>query len=160
MAHELIFYKTPEGEQCIEVVYEDENFWMTQRPTGKISNGADSRLETDCVKRDCYPARGDPISPVAMIRSQTHLLRILALTEGVSFLLLLGIAMPLKYLAGLPMLVKVFGWGHGALFVALCLLLLKVTLEERWPLTRSGMVFVAALLPFGPFLIDHRLKKL
>jgi len=93
-----------------------------------------------------------------MFKSSVHLLRIVALIEGVSFLVLLGVAMPLKYAAGLPQAVKIFGWAHGVLFVALCLLLLKVTLEERWPLTRSAMVFIAALLPFGPFVIDKRLK--
>lgn len=93
-----------------------------------------------------------------MANSSVHRLRLLALTEGVSFLLLLGIAMPLKYLAGLPAAVKIVGWAHGLLFVALCLLLLKVTLEERWPIGRAAMVFIAALLPFGPFVIDRRLK--
>jgi integral membrane protein len=82
----------------------------------------------------------------------------LALTEGVSFLVLLGVAMPLKYFAGLPQAVKICGWIHGILFLALCFLLLKVTLEERWPLTRAAMVFIAALLPFGPFVIDKRLR--
>jgi len=94
-----------------------------------------------------------------MFKSPVHTLRLLALTEGTSFLVLLGVAMPLKYLAGLPQAVKVFGWAHGVLFVALCFLLLKVTLEERWPLGRSAMVFLAALLPFGPFVIDRRLKR-
>lgn len=95
-----------------------------------------------------------------MSKSSVHWLRILALTEGVSFLLLLGVAMPLKYAAGMPEAVKIVGWIHGILFVALCFLLLKVTIEERWPLTRSAMVFIAALLPFGPFVIDRRLKNL
>jgi len=36
MAHELIFYKTPEGEQSIEVVFRDENFWMTQKPSAEL----------------------------------------------------------------------------------------------------------------------------
>ncbi len=94
-----------------------------------------------------------------MFKSPVHTLRLLALTEGVSFLILLGVAMPLKYLGGLPQAVKVFGWAHGLLFVALCFLLLKVTVEERWPLGRSAMVFLAALLPFGPFVIDRRLKN-
>ncbi|HRJ73190.1 MAG TPA: DUF3817 domain-containing protein [Terrimicrobiaceae bacterium] len=93
-----------------------------------------------------------------MAKSSVHRLRLLALTEGVSFLLLLGVAMPLKYLAGVPAAVKIVGWAHGLLFAALCLLLLRVTLEERWPLGRAVMVFVAALLPFGPFVIDRRLK--
>lgn len=95
-----------------------------------------------------------------MSKSPVHWLRILTLIEGVSFLVLLGVAMPLKYAAGLPEAVKIAGWTHGLLFVALCFLLLKITIEERWPLTRSGMVFIAALLPFGPFVIDRRLKHL
>jgi len=93
-----------------------------------------------------------------MFKSPVHTLRLVALTEGVSFLLLLFIAMPMKYLAGIPQAVKIVGWAHGVLFVALCFLLLKVTLEYRWPLTRAAMVFIAALLPFGPFIIDKRLK--
>lgn len=90
--------------------------------------------------------------------ASVHTLRLLALTEGVSFLVLLGIAMPLKYLASMPMAVKVAGWIHGILFVALCYVLLRVTVEKAWPLTRAGLVFLAALLPFGPFVIDRRLK--
>jgi len=93
-----------------------------------------------------------------MFKSRVHTLRMVALTEGVSFLLLLGVAMPMKYLAGIPEAVKIVGWAHGLLFVVLCYLLLKVTLEDRWPITRSAMVFLAALLPFGPFVIDRRLK--
>lgn len=93
-----------------------------------------------------------------MFKSRVHMLRMVALTEGVSFLLLLGVAMPMKYLAGIPEAVKIVGWAHGLLFVILCYLLLKVTLEDRWPITRSAMVFLAALLPFGPFVIDRRLK--
>lgn len=95
-----------------------------------------------------------------MFKSPVHKLRLLALTEGVSFLVLLGVAMPLKYLAGMPMAVKVSGWLHGILFIWLCFQLLKVTLEYRWPLTRAAMVFIAALVPFGPFIIDRRLKHL
>lgn len=90
--------------------------------------------------------------------SSVHTLRMLALTEGVSFLLLLGVAMPLKYLADMPLAVKIVGWAHGLLFVALCYVLFRVTLENRWPLSRAGLVFLAALLPFGPFVIDRRLK--
>jgi len=93
-----------------------------------------------------------------MFKSLVHTLRLVALTEGVSFLVLLGVAMPLKYFVGMPQAVKIVGWAHGLLFVTLCFLLLKVTLEERWPLKRAAMVFIAALLPFGPFIIDKRLK--
>jgi integral membrane protein len=85
-------------------------------------------------------------------------LRTIGLVEGVSFLLLLGIAMPLKYLAGMPMAVKVLGWAHGVLFIVFCALLLRATLGARWPLARSALVFGAALVPFGPFAIDRRLR--
>lgn len=85
-------------------------------------------------------------------------LRRIILIEGASFLILLFIAMPLKYAANMPFLVKLTGWLHGLLFIILCALLLAVTLKERWPWSRAGLVFAAALLPFGPFLIDHRLK--
>ena len=66
--------------------------------------------------------------------------------------------MPLKYLADLPMAVKVVGWAHGVLFVALCVVLFQVWRDRNWLWKRAAMVFVAALLPFGPFVIDERLK--
>lgn len=84
-------------------------------------------------------------------------LRRIALLEGVSFLVLLGIAMPLKYLAGMPMAVKIVGWAHGLLFVILCAALLRVLMTTTWPLKRAVLVFIAALLPFGPFLLDRQM---
>lgn len=81
----------------------------------------------------------------------------MALTEGVSFLVLLGVAMPLKYVWGIPVAVKVVGWIHGLLFVIFCVALLRTMIIARWSLVRSVGVFVAALLPLGPFLIDGRM---
>jgi integral membrane protein len=86
-------------------------------------------------------------------------LRITALVEGTSFLLLVGVAMPLKYYAGMPLAVKYTGWAHGVLFVGLCLLLLQVMLAARWSLGRGALVFVAALVPFGPFLLDKHMRR-
>ncbi len=94
-----------------------------------------------------------------MFKSPVHTLRLLALTEGVSFLVLLFIAMPLKYWGGMPAAVKVVGWAHGLLFVLLCFALLNVLLSRHWPVSRAALVFIAALLPFGPFVIDRRIKK-
>lgn len=84
-------------------------------------------------------------------------LRRIALVEGVSFLVLLLIAMPLKYLAGLPIAVKIVGWVHGALFIVFAVILLGVKLNCRWTLGRSALVFMAALLPFGPFVLARRM---
>lgn len=94
------------------------------------------------------------------MKNPIPLLRRIALIEGVSFLVLLGIAMPLKYLAGMPMAVRVAGWAHGVLFVAFCWMLLQTLLRvSNWTFPRSVVVFIASLLPFGPFLLDARMKQ-
>ena len=93
------------------------------------------------------------------MNSPVPLLRRLALIEGISFLVLLFIAMPLKYLAHMPLAVVVTGWMHGVLFVLFCLALLRTKLVAKWPVGRCAMVFVAALLPFGPFVIDRRMAE-
>jgi integral membrane protein len=91
------------------------------------------------------------------MRTSTRGLRAIALAEGVSFLVLLGVAMPLKYLAGMPLAVKVAGWIHGLLFIAVCVVLARTARRLGWPRRRVAAVVVAALLPFGPFVIDRRL---
>jgi integral membrane protein len=93
------------------------------------------------------------------MRNPISLLRYVALVEGASFIALLFVAMPLKHFAGMPAAVKVVGWAHGVLFVALCAVLLYTTVAARWPIARAALVFVAALLPFGPFIIDARVKR-
>jgi len=87
-------------------------------------------------------------------------LRLVALVEGISFLLLLFIAMPLKYLAGYPAAVKVTGMAHGVLFILFMLALLHTTIAYRWKLTFSLLVFLSSLVPFGTFFMDGRLKAL
>lgn len=80
------------------------------------------------------------------------------MAEAVSFLLLLGVAMPLKYVAGQPMAVKIVGWIHGLLFVLFCTALYQAMMKHEWPIKKAATFFVAALLPFGPFLVDGKLK--
>jgi integral membrane protein len=86
-------------------------------------------------------------------------LRAIGLLEGLSFLLLLGIAMPLKYLAGMPLMVKYVGWAHGVLFVLYIAAVVQVTLVHRWSVLRVLTAMVASLLPFGPFILDKRLHR-
>ena len=86
-------------------------------------------------------------------------LRRVAFAEGVSFLVLLGVAMPLKYLAGQPLAVKVVGWAHGVLFIVFCIALARVWLVAKWPVPRCAVIFIAALLPFGPFVADRRMAQ-
>ncbi len=87
-------------------------------------------------------------------------LRRLSFLEGVSTLVLFGIAMPLKYMADMPLAVRITGSLHGALFVGLAfMLMLAVT---RVPLSKrmAVMGIVAAVIPFGPFVYDRWLEKL
>ena len=94
-----------------------------------------------------------------MLKTAIGRLRAAGMVEAVSFLFLLGVAMPLKYFAGLPLAVKIAGWIHGLLFIAFCMFLLVAHGERRWPMRRTALIFVAALLPFGPFVIDGRLRR-
>lgn len=94
-----------------------------------------------------------------MLKTHIGRLRFIAILEAISFLLLLGVAMPLKYAGGIESAVKWTGWVHGILFVIFCLALLLAMRSARWPILKAGLVFIAALLPFGPFIIDRRLKE-
>lgn len=92
------------------------------------------------------------------MKNSVSFLRSVALFEAVSFLLLLFIAMPLKYAMGMPMAVKILGSVHGGLFVLFCAALWRVLMTTRWPLSRAAFVFLASLVPFMPFLIDRRMR--
>lgn len=82
-----------------------------------------------------------------------------AFWEGVSYLGLLGIAMPLKYVWNWPWAVQVVGWAHGILFMAYGMLLLKCWLQYQWPFKRVALYFIASLLPIVPFVVEKQLKK-
>jgi integral membrane protein len=84
-------------------------------------------------------------------------LRVCGMLEGISFLLLLGVAMPLKYAFQMPLAVKYTGWAHGLLFIILMLMILMAWLERKISFKHAALAFVASLIPFGPFLIDRKL---
>jgi len=86
-------------------------------------------------------------------------LRVIGFWEGVSFLLLLGIAMPLKYLAGWPDAVRVVGMAHGVLFILYVAAAIQAAIEYEWTWRRTGLVLVASLLPAGPFIVDAKILR-
>lgn len=86
-------------------------------------------------------------------------LRVVGFLEGLSFLLLLFIAMPLKYIWGNPLLVKFVGMGHGILFILFLIVLFAVCEKQKWSIKMFILGFIASILPFGPFVFDHKLKK-
>ena len=86
-------------------------------------------------------------------------LRKIGFAEGLSWLLLLGIAMPLKYIAGQPLPVRIVGWIHGLLFIVYIIQLYRVQRAYRWPLKKVILGCLAAFLPFGTWIFDAQLKK-
>jgi integral membrane protein len=86
-------------------------------------------------------------------------LRYIGISEGISFLVLLGIAMPLKYIWGIPEMVKYTGWAHGLLFVLYLMAVAHVALVYRWSLFKIIGAVLASVVPFGPFILDARLLK-
>jgi integral membrane protein len=86
-------------------------------------------------------------------------LRVVAFLEGISFLLLLFVAMPLKHLAGLDVAVRVAGSVHGLLFLLFLSALFRAATERSWPARRSLQAFGASLVPGGTFLLDRVLVR-
>ncbi len=86
-------------------------------------------------------------------------LQVIGFWEGVSFLVLLGIAMPLKYLAGEPGAVRVVGLAHGILFILYVWAAIQAAWEHNWTWKRTGIVLIASLLPAGPFVVDAKLLR-
>lgn len=86
-------------------------------------------------------------------------LRYTGLAEGASYLLLLGVAMPLKYLADTPEPVTVVGWIHGLLFMAYVGAAAAARLRGLLTNRTTLACLIASLLPFGPFVVDRRLRE-
>lgn len=105
--------------------------------------------------------KGNYYAPIfaAMKGSALKRFRQIAVLEGISYLLLLFIAMPLKYFADMPLAVKYTGWVHGLLFVLYAGMLIQVWQQYNWKFGKAVLVFVASLLPFAPFYVDKKLKE-
>ena len=86
-------------------------------------------------------------------------LRMAGIAEGISYLILLFIAMPIKYIVGNPEAVWYVGSVHGLLFMLFILALITVKINMEWNFKRTLVAFLAALLPFGTFILDKSLRK-
>ena len=86
-------------------------------------------------------------------------LRFIGIAEGISFLVLLLIAMPLKYYFGLPMAVKVVGWMHGVLFILYIAIVLLAVKAMEWSFMGVMIALAASLIPGGTFVLDRSWKK-
>lgn len=85
-------------------------------------------------------------------------LRTVGIAEGISFIVLLFVAMPLKYAAGYPLAVTVAGSIHGFLFITYLIAMVRAIAEHNWGGKKIFEVFIAALYPFGTFILDRKLR--
>ena len=86
--------------------------------------------------------------------------RIIAFLEGVSYILLLFIAVPIKYSLGDSTYVKLLGMPHGVLFVAYLLFAIIIKNNEKWNKTELFIVLICSIVPFGTFYIDKKYLKI
>jgi integral membrane protein len=86
-------------------------------------------------------------------------LRLTGILEGLSFIILLLIAMPLKYIAGKPEMVSIVGMAHGVLFVLYISLSVLAKFEYPWSWKKMFALWVASVVPFGTFYADYKLLR-
>lgn len=86
-------------------------------------------------------------------------LRLTGILEGLSFILLLCIAMPLKYILDLPQAVRIIGMAHGILFIIYILLSIMAKYEYNWKARKMLLLWVASILPLGTFYADYKLLR-
>ena len=91
-----------------------------------------------------------------MLKTSVGRFRLVSITEGISFLILLGIAMPIKYICNIPEAVKYPGYAHGFLFILYLVLLIMTGIEKKWSFGTMILLFISSVLPFG-FLFAERL---
>ena len=86
-------------------------------------------------------------------------LRTTGIIEGISFLILLGIAMPMKYVFGQPEMVRFVGSLHGVLTILYILLLINVSMRMRWSIKTTALAFIASLIPFGMLYAEFNIFR-
>jgi integral membrane protein len=94
-----------------------------------------------------------------MLSTTLGRLRITGFLEGSSFLILLLIAMPLKYWMGMPLAVKVIGMAHGLLFILFIFLSTLATFLYKWSLRKMLLLWLSSLVPLGTFYADYKLLR-
>jgi integral membrane protein len=85
------------------------------------------------------------------------LFRVTAFLEGLSFMILMGVCMPLKYIWGMPEAVRVVGMAHGILFVVYCLWVLWLGSVREWPMQDLFWALVASVVPCGTFFAEKKI---
>jgi integral membrane protein len=91
-----------------------------------------------------------------MLLAMKMFFRVVSFLEGTSYLLLLFVAVPVKYWMNDPQYVKLLGMPHGLLFVGYIVLAFLLRSELNWSIKTFGAVLLASILPFGTFYVDKK----
>ncbi len=94
-----------------------------------------------------------------MLKNEFSRFRLISFIEGLSYLILLFIAMPIKYIGNNPYPVKVIGMTHGVLFILFVLALYLAMTKYKWNKTTNIKFFIYSLLPFGFIVIEKKLEE-
>lgn len=94
-----------------------------------------------------------------LLKTTIGRLRIIGFVEGVSFIVLLFIAMPLKYVLGMPEMVKQVGMMHGLLFVLYVMAVVIAKVEKDWSFSKMGVALLVSFIPFGTFWADSKIFR-
>lgn len=95
----------------------------------------------------------------SLLDSAVGRLRLVSGIEGLSYVLLMFVAMPLKYGLGIAIAVRIVGMAHGVLFVAFVAALAAAWFDRRWGVLRPAGIFALSRVPFGALVIEHLLRK-
>lgn len=95
---------------------------------------------------------------IMKIKSLT-IFRILAFLEGISYILLLFVAVPIKYWQGDEQYVKLLGMPHGLLFIGYIALAILISKERNWNTKETGIVLLGSIIPLGTFFVDAKYLK-
>ena len=94
-----------------------------------------------------------------LIKTQLGRLRLLAFIEGVSFLLILFVTMPLKYGLQMGEPNKIVGMAHGVLFILYVVAVIQISIDESWLKKKTFLALLASIIPFGTFWADKKLFR-
>ncbi|MDG1394359.1 MAG: DUF3817 domain-containing protein [Flavobacteriaceae bacterium] len=86
--------------------------------------------------------------------------RVIAFLEGLLYILLLFVGVPLKYLSGDATLVKMLGMPHGFLFMAYIAFVIVLRFEHKWFKKHFILIALASIIPFGTFIVEHKFRKI
>lgn len=96
---------------------------------------------------------------IELLKTQLGRLRVIAFLEGISFLVLLFVTMPLKYIFAMPLPNQIFGLFHGVLFILYVIAVVIIKMEQNWNIRKTFLALLASIIPFGTFWADKHLFR-